>query len=70
MTKPTEPTTEANASAPTETIHTCPRCGATVTLTIPATAWHLPCGRRMTQRPFGTLSRGATDVLMQTDHVR
>jgi ribosomal protein S27AE len=54
MTKPTATatTTEANTTAPTEvlteTIHTCPRCGATVVLLIAATAWHLPCGRRMT----------------------
>lgn len=54
MTKPTATTTEANATAPTEvlteTIHTCPRCGATVVLLIPATAWHLPCSQRMTAR--------------------
>jgi len=43
MTKLTAPTVE--------TLHTCPRCGATVTLTIPATVWHLPCERQMTTRP-------------------
>lgn len=39
---------------PTPELLRCPRCGATVAVLPPATAWCLPCGQRMRPiRPKG-----------------